>query len=143
MLEFEAGSFDFLDALEALELEAIDSLFLALDSIGRETIEYLKSETDEVRPPAYSGGPERQAHPGHWADVTGDLKRGYRYTVDRRRTANPTLKLENRSGHAAILEERDGFFVLSEVMDKGGPVERAMKRAVHRFFPGSTIVEGL
>ena len=116
--------------MEALVRAAMSNARAIMEQVGADVIGYLKSLTSEIRPPERDGGPERHAHPGHWADAgDGDLAASYSYEVqaDARQVI---LILRNTSAHAVYLEMHEGFFVLRGVADPGGPVEQAMRRAV-------------
>ena len=56
-----------------------------LEAAAIEYINYLRSTTHELRPPAKKGEGLRAAHPGGWADITGNLNRAYWFLVDDRR----------------------------------------------------------
>lgn len=102
--------------------------------VGIRTIEYLRSFTDKMAPPVRRGDPPRRRHPGYWADRSGQLAAGYAWDVEV--LANGVaLILSNSAGHAAVLERREGYFVLSGVADPGGPVEAALRRAVAELAP--------
>jgi hypothetical protein len=51
-----------------------------LEATGRKEVNFLRSYTNENRPPAKLGEGFRKAHPGHWSDVSGRLNNGYRIT---------------------------------------------------------------
>ncbi|HYC31116.1 MAG TPA: hypothetical protein VEB59_02450 [Gemmatimonadales bacterium] len=142
MLELSAGKTSYLDQVVAnIALDTMAKLELVLQQVGQETIDYLRSLTDEMRPPARAGEPQRQAHPGHWADVTSQLANSYRWEVQR--TGDSLrLRLANDAEHAVYLEQRDGFFVLSGVTEPGGPVETALRAVVARLAPEMTVVLG-
>ena len=66
---------------------------LALEKACQEEINFLRSKTEELRPPAPRNaagryipvadrGDKRQAHPGGWADISGNLANGYTFEVD-------------------------------------------------------------
>jgi hypothetical protein len=100
-----------------------------LEAVGEEVVQYLRSMTSEVRPPARVGGPERLAHPGHWADDSGDLARGYSWQVV---TAGFRMQLIFRNGvkYAAYLELMEGFFVLTGIEEPGGPIDQAFTKVL-------------
>jgi hypothetical protein len=131
------------------------------EAVGALTIAYLRSLTNEMRPPIGAqrrmgllglgrgqqgpreaieymsrgkGGP-RPAHPGHWADVTGQLALSYSYEV-RRTFGGIELVLKNNAEYAMALEAHDGYFVLTGVTEPGGPAEQALRRAVAEIAPG-------
>lgn len=97
----------------------------ALDRAGKLIVEELQSYTSEMRPPVRAGNPPRPAHPGHWADISGDLRDAYDFGVANNRNG-VTLRLMNTMSYAIYLEERDGFFVLRGVFDAGGIGARIM-----------------
>jgi hypothetical protein len=120
--------------VDAAALDVHVALRQLLEVIGQRTVAYLRSFTGNLRPPILQGGPMRPAHPGGWADVTGELARSYAYRV----VDGPTgasLELTNDSGHAIYLETHEGFFVLSGVTQPGGPVEQAILRVVKELAP--------
>jgi hypothetical protein len=125
---FPADSFELSDVQRA-EMHEV------LSEVGRRVVAYLRSLTNEMRPPIRTGGATRAAHPGHWADVTGRLAAGYEWRVDDTPTGAQLL-LFNEVEYAAYLEAHDGFFVLRGVADPGGPVEIAMREAVPQVVPG-------
>lgn len=138
MLRLDIEQPDFAPMLRALEMDAHEKLRLLLDMVGRQTVDYLRSLTGEMRPPARRGGANRQAHPGHWADVTGQLANSYEYDVEAR-ADGATLTLRNGAEYAAELEAREGFFVLSGVTEPGGPVDTALRRVIPQVAPGWTV----
>lgn len=94
--------------------------------VGNETIAFLRSLTDTMRPPARAGEGMRRAHPGGWADVRGTLAASYSYKVE------PTdfgarLTLINTAEYAVYLELMDGYYVLSGVGEPGGPIEKILR----------------
>lgn len=170
MFKVLAAEPEFLDEVVAnLALDALTKVELTLEQVGRETVDYLRSLTSEMRPPIGartirtkrrrrigkeaevgplqavpermtlgSGGP-RQAHPGHWADVSTVLAASYDSEVERTATG-VTLVLRNTAEYAFWVEVRDGFFVLSGVTDPGGPVEQAFRTVAARLAPDMEIV---
>lgn len=127
-------------AIARLKVSIQERAALAFESVGVEVIAYLRSLTDETRPPVRRGGRLRQAHPGHWADVSGQLALSYGYEVDRLPDGGVRLVLKNGAEYAAYLEARDGFFVLSEVADPGGPVDQALEKVLPVIAPGMRLV---
>ncbi len=127
-------------------------IFIILSTVKDEILEYLKSYIGELRPPErkvkhFGGNPEapRPAHPGHWADVSGDLKEGYRAEVERGIDGRWQLKVWNEATNergeliAPFVEARAGYFVVSGIMDAEGPVQHAIKEAFMRFDGDATI----
>lgn len=84
-------------------------------------------------------GRPRQAHPGHWSDITGDLARAYAWDVAADGTG-ATLTLQNTMEYAVHLEKRDGYFVLGGIMEAGGPVHQALVRAAAIVAPSWRVV---
>ena len=76
-LTFSIDDDEWVRGIEALEMPVVEKLGNIADAIGAETVAYLRSLTNEMRPPARKGEAPRQAHPGHWADVTGQLAASY------------------------------------------------------------------
>ncbi len=122
----------------ALEMDVNEKIRNLLESVGSEVIAYLRSLTGETRPPARSGGVDRKAHPGGWADVTGMLANSYGFEV-LQQNGGWVLRLFNTAEYAAELEAREGFFVLSGVAEAGGPVEQAIRRVIPIVAPGWTV----
>jgi hypothetical protein len=123
-----AGAVGYDIAIDQIELPP--NLPAALNEIGKRVMQHLQSYTNERRPPVKRGGLPREAHPGHWADVTRDLVSKYGWTV-----AENTLVLFNESDHAVYLEERDGFFVLRGILEPGGVFERILVEVIQEFYP--------
>lgn len=150
------------ELVAAVEVDARTRLRLALEQLGQETIDYLKAlaEPQEFRPALRRSkrtgnlyqvtasrtrtqgkvGPngalegERLAHPGHWADRSTQLVNSYSHEVVD--DANGvTLILRNTAAYAFWVEAMDGFFVLSGVLDPGGPAEVAFRAIATRLFP--------
>lgn len=160
MLQLSVAKPDWTKQIAELELDMATKAELILESIRVEVIAYLRSLTDELRPPlrrsARTGRlyqpsvrrgkdgslrqslgtePPRRAHPGHWADVTSQLALSYEGEVQRI-PGGARLILRNGAEYAAALEARDGFFVLSGVAEAGGPIDQALAVVVPRVAPG-------
>lgn len=123
---------DWLPTFEKLGIDEFQKAKWLLQLVGQDTVSYLRSLTTEMRPPARAGEPDRRAHPGHWADVTTNLRQAYGYRVERSGDHALLLILDNTMEYAATLEARDGFFVLGGVMERDGPVEQAIRAAAER-----------
>lgn len=95
--------------------------------VGNETIAYLRSLTDTMRPPARAGEGMRRAHPGGWADVRGTLAGSYTYKVEATEFG-ARLTLINTAEYAVYLELMDGYYVLSGVGEPGGPIEMILRK---------------
>lgn len=132
---------DFLAALKDAESEVAQAAVGAMHVTGLETVAYLRSLTNELRPPANPGEGWRRAHPGHWADITSQLAQSYRFEVRAggRRVLytregeavtvegggpQPTdrdpyvLELLNGAEYAAALESKAGYYVLTGIQEK-------------------------
>jgi hypothetical protein len=82
-------------------------------------------------------GSARRAHPGHWADVTGQLAASYSSSA-RATTRGAMLTLKNSAAYAVELEKHDGYWVLTGVTDAGGPVDQSIAKLSAQF--GFTLV---
>jgi len=102
-----------------------------MEVVGIRIVEWLRS-TD----PSFgiqSGG--RVAHPGHWADDSSNLSRGYAYEVIPTNQGF-TLRFSNNIEYAAELDEKEGYFVLSGVADHMmAPAIVELKRALRSALP--------
>lgn len=127
------------EALASLERDQREKIRQLLVAIGELTVSYLRSFTAKTRPPLRGKNAPRPAHPGEWADVSGQLAASYGYTVEAT-SGGWALALTNSAEYAAALEARDGFWVLSGVTDRGGPVETALRRALATVAPDWTVV---
>lgn len=129
---------DMLREIEEVRIPEMLKVRNVAEMVGRETIAFLRSKTGDTRPPTRAGQPSRRAHPGGWADVTGNLALAYDFEL----LEEPDgwlIHFRNGMEYAAILEARDGFFVLRGVTDPGGPVDRALRIAVARIAPDWTV----
>lgn len=81
----------------------------------------------------------RRAHPGHWADRSGQLALSYASEVVEDGDSI-ILVLSNSAEYAVYVEAHDGFFVLSGVLEDGGPVEQAFRAVAARLAPDWEIV---
>jgi hypothetical protein len=114
-------------------LHGVQLICHVLDAVGRETVEWLRSYTNRWKPGP--GGTRRRQHPGNWADITHDLERSYKYRTQCDREG-ATLHIWNDSGHAVHVDAMDGYFVVRGIMDREGPVARALVRVIPRIAPG-------
>ena len=62
-------------------LPAVTDIERSFDEMMEDEVGFLQSFTAEMRPPLRKGQPPRPAHPGHWADVTGDLASSFKTRV--------------------------------------------------------------
>jgi hypothetical protein len=135
MLSITAPPPDLEPAIIRIKRQVMVNTKGVLEAVGEAVVLYLRSLTSEIRPPAYVGGPERQAHPGHWADVTGELAARYKWSVITL-GFHVQLMISNDSGHAAKLELLEGFFVLSGIEEPGGPIDMAFAAVIPVVAPG-------
>jgi hypothetical protein len=141
MLTLQVNTAGFADAIRALRVSESEKAKMVLDAAGIDTVAFLRSLTEEMRPPVRSSEGPRPAHPGHWADVTGNLAGAY----DARVVPTPggwALVLSNAMEYAGTLEQRDGYFVLRGVTDPGGPLEQELRRAIRAIAPTWRVVSG-
>lgn len=161
---FELGDLEFSpEMFQGLEGSAAEKATMILEAVGIQTVAFLRSLTEKMQPAvggeqlvefttadgrqvsftAYEGSDEqeRAAHPGGWADVSGDLARAYAWTVTKEQGGS-TLTLSNHMEYAAALEARDGYFVLKGVMDPGGPVEMALREIIRQVAPDWELQSG-
>lgn len=79
--EFSIDEKSWRDEWLRLEMEAMRKVAMLLEVTGAEAVAYLRSLTSQVVPAARSGEGERRAHPGGWADITGNLANAYAFEV--------------------------------------------------------------
>lgn len=152
-----------LDALVAqTEADLVRNVALIMERIGWETVAFLRETGHGTRPPVRPGEPSRSAHPGGWADVTSQLANAYRFELyaggSRIRWSEPGEQLSlggafsagnlrwplelhfiNGMEYAAALEARDGYWVVREVTEAGGPVRRALRHAIQKIDPSGSV----
>lgn len=120
--------FDFQSELDESSLLAtVDSLSKSLVGRSHDLLERVGAEvTAELR----------QLSPSDrgWRNVTGNLADSYAFEVHTH-SDGPTLVLSNSAEYAATLQARDGYFVLTGVLDAGGPVEGALLRGAASVAP--------
>lgn len=122
------------DFLKGIRNELLEKARAVAELAGVVTVKYLQSYTEETRP-ALEHGDIRQAHPGHWGDVTFELMEGFESEVVP--TENGWLiRLANTSEHASLVEAMVGYFVLEGVTDPGGPADMALKASIKALQPG-------
>lgn len=143
---------DFANAWKQDEADVVEKSFLLLNFIGEEVIAFLRSYTGNKLPEHRSNIPShpdqqpgmprpeqylgtRQTHPGGWADVSKDLMKKYKFRVDND-GSGWKLSILNTSDHAIYVEAMDGLFVVRGVLDPGGPVHRALAKAIKKITPG-------
>jgi hypothetical protein len=133
-LKLSAKQPDYQAAIRAIALDTERKIELVAQQTGQEVIDYLRSLTDVMRPPASRGGPARPAHPGGWADITSLLANGYTWRVEKI-PGGWRLVLANTTEYAAHLEAHDAYFVLSGVTDPDGPVYAALRQVAAAVAP--------
>jgi hypothetical protein len=101
-----------------------EKIRLVMEAVGTETVAYLKGLTQEQR---------------GWATITGELAAGYAFEVTQV-DGGARLTLRNDVDYAIYLEAKHGFFVLSGVLDPGGPVEQALVEVCARIAPEFQVV---
>lgn len=163
MIDFElqVETADFLESLAGLEMDIARKLLLTMEQVGWEVVAFLRSTGHGTQPPARPGEPSRSAHPGGWSDVTSNLANAYRFelysggervrwstegetpSLRGTRPRSPEFPLElrfiNGMEYAAALEAKDGYWVIREITERGGPVQRALRTVIRRLDPGGTI----
>lgn len=143
MLTVAAGETEGTDKLiEELQRDALKRLEPLAQQVGDDVIRYLRELIAERQAPwPDPAGPGRQERRGHWADRSGELARSYRVEVERD-SQSVRLVLRNDSDHAFWVEVMDGLFVLSGVLEPGGPVDHAFREIAARVAPDFEIVVG-
>lgn len=114
LLSIRTKPADFEAAIRALAPDTEARLLRVLDAVGAATVEWLASRTTEER-----GWVTRRLTPKVLAE-------SYSYTVARLEQGGARLTLANTDFTSVFLEAWDGFFVLSGVLDPGGPVEQKL-----------------
>jgi len=95
-----------------------EAILATLNTVGITLINWLRSSDGEngTQPPVRKGEGPRDAHPGGWADNTGRLNRNTLFKVLHQGNQY-VLRLYNNTSYAIKLDEKDGYFVLSGVID--------------------------
>lgn len=96
----------------------------ALEAVGALAVNYARSETGETQPPVKASEPPRPAHPGGWADVTGNLAGSYFYETGQIRARVFYLSIGAGQPYAEYLEDM-GYWVVSGLFD--GFVQQALR----------------
>lgn len=122
-------TYDTKDFIKGLREEVSGSRVFGavLERVGARTVELLQS---------YVGMNEegRRTHPGGWADRRGDMVEGYGFEVDQT-SGGWALTVYNTDKQAHLVEALEGLFVIRGIMDKGGPVSKALKQAFQELAP--------
>lgn len=127
---------------DAAENGAATKAHYTLELVGIQVVNYLRSLTDSMRPPVKADEGPRQAHPGGWADVSGQLALSYHYDVRRLGPTTFELTISNNAEYAEALEARDGYFVISGVFDSGLIYEMLEAAFTDVFGPDAELPEG-
>ena len=112
MLKVKVRQPNWKQAIESLVPTTIGTVVTVLDEVGKEMVDWLESLTEAER-----GWIARRGGAG--------LAGGYRYAVAKTETG-ARLVIRNTVFYSIILEQRDGLFVLSGIMDPGGKVEQKL-----------------
>lgn len=88
----------------------------ALDKTGMEAIDYARSETAKMQPPAKKGEGPRPAHPGGWADISGITAASMKHVAEHLGTDRFALTL-TAGGAAPYLERMHGYWVFSGMFE--------------------------
>lgn len=123
-----------------IEAAVFQDLFGLLHRAGQQTVNDFLAYTGRMQPPIHPGGPLRPARLGNWADVSGDLARAYRYTVDTdmRSWADVSLINDDPGGYGEVLDKRGAYFVVRGAADPGGPLYENVREVVSKT-PGWSI----
>lgn len=151
-------SVDLRQLIKQIEESTIDRMETILTLMKSDILAYLRSYTNVMKPPRdyvtkFMLDPNsvrvrrpradktgwRPAHPGGWADVTENLMQSY-YTVLERIDGGWKFTVGNKSGHARYVEGRDGMFVVTGILNPGGPVDKAIRLAFKRLGMGAGVV---
>jgi len=124
MLTLTVGKPEWQKAVAAIALTTEAKARLIVESVGKETVAYLKSRTEQDR---------------GWVNRSGELARSYRYSVAEV-LGGAALTLYADADHAIYLEARDGLFVLNGITDRGGPIEQALREVCAAIAPEFTVV---
>lgn len=155
---------DMQDFMKSIEQSMDDWTKEILWLVVLDVVTYLKSYTSKRNPPRYrrkwmlgpnlervkvtkknvsSISPDRPAHPGGWSDVEGDLRDQYYGRVEPAEGGGFRAIIGNRSGHAAYVEAKDGYFVVTGVFAPNGPVFKALRKYMRLYAPGMKITNNL
>lgn len=113
--------------LDSYEQNLQQAALNSLDAAGNEAVDFARSKTANMRPPVKKGQGPRQAHPGGWADVSGNLAGAYKHDPKQLTEVLFALTMINGMEYGVFLE-RKGFWVLS------GLFEGFLQEAVSRYF---------
>lgn len=122
--------------MQRFEGAVYDKVWAILHLVGADLVAWLRSYTNEWRPPAPGGAGMRRAHPGHWADITHKLEQGYGFRVEGGAGKSARLIIFNTTEYAVYLEAKEGFFVVSGAIAPNGPFAETLRKVVARHAPG-------
>lgn len=100
-----------------------------LTLVGKRTVDLLRSYTGKRNKRG------RTVHPGGWGDKTFTLRDSFFYEVVHERPGVWALVIGNTARHAHLVEAVDGIFVVRGIAEPGGPVDVALRQAVHEISP--------
>ena len=103
-------------ALLSLQRDTEQAVLAALEATGLEAIDHARSLTSTLAPPAKKGEGPRQAHPGGWADVTGQAAASFEQQAEQVSETLFALTVLNAAEHAHYLEA-NGYWVLSGLFE--------------------------
>jgi hypothetical protein len=70
-------------AVDDVLMQVMDAAANSADTVGYETINWVRSTTSMKQPGIKKGEGERSAHPGGWADHTSNLANAYYHKISR------------------------------------------------------------
>ena len=133
MLQLSVRQPDWQKAIKELALAQDEKIRLTLEAVGVEVVAWLKSHQLERKPP---GRPRPGPfHPGGWRDITNILVSSYQPPSVTKVNGGWRLTFANTAEYAIYLELRDGFFVLSGIMDQGGIVQQTLTEVIANIAP--------
>jgi hypothetical protein len=124
MFTLTASQPDWQKAVQEIALTTEAKARFILESVGPDVVAQLEALTEQKR---------------GWISRSGELAGSYAFEVKPFR-GGAMLILRVDADHAIYLEARDGFFVLNGVMDRGGPVETALREVCARIAPEFTVL---
>lgn len=166
--ETKLDTIDLGDMVGDIQRTMLDWQNIILSQVGKDVVRYLRSYTSRKNPPRYPRRkytyvdsvrtkltkkqqkelqPDRPAHPGGWSDVTGPMEKdslaaSYYWRVG----AVPggiKLTIGNSSTHAAYVEAKDGYFVVTGIFAPNGPVMKAIRKYMKQYAPGTQVLNQL
>lgn len=148
MIQFRSSESadEFLEDLRELDIDTGTKVRRAVQVVAIDTVAFLRSHTEQIRPPArnpFTGkktGP-RPAHPGRWADITGDLARAFKGEAVRlfEPRAIVALLLTNIMEYAEHLEGKHGYWIFEPLLVEGGRIDQMLGAVLRSIDPSFTI----